>query len=134
MARKQKSFFVRIGLPDGISATQRELFAQMLVRLAANFSFQGLADWTVDLPSSVKVLGIEREFHDLTKKGKMNAELRAYFAQTKDARAYAEILRRAFGDVKITGPFRLGQRDWLKAWRKHYKPVHFREGGVRLSV
>ena len=136
MKKKNGSFYVRVLLPAQLAQLprQRELLAQLLVRVAANFSFQGLEDWTVDLPTHVKVLGIEREFHDLTQKGRMNDEVRVYFGQKEEAATYRKLLTGILGEAKILGPIRLAERDWMKAWRKHYQPVHFREGGVSLSV
>lgn len=130
---KPSSYFVRMKLPE-ISGTQRELFSQLLVRLASNFSFLGLEDWSVDLPSHVKVLGIEREFHDLTKKGKQNAEACAYFAKRSDAKAYGQLLAKAFADLKVSGPHAQAPKDWMKVWRKHYKPVSFSEAGTSLAI
>src|SRR4051812_6027760 len=121
--RAAESYFLRLSLPPNLGSEQRGFLSQLLVRIAQNFSFQGLEDWTIDLPASVKVLGIEREFHDLTLKGKMKPEMRVYFGKKTDAQAYKKLLASVLADLKTTGPYLLGKRDWLKAWRKHYRTV-----------
>lgn len=117
----KKSFFVKIFLPEGISLDQREVFSSLVLRLAQNFSFQGLDDWHVDLGAGEKVLGIESEFHDLTGKGKMSAEMRAHFALKTDAASFVKIMRASFEDLRVQGPYLLAPKDWMKEWRKHYK-------------
>jgi ribosomal protein L11 methyltransferase len=128
-----KSFFVAIRLPEGMSAEAREPLSQILTRVASRFSFQGLEDWTVDVKNS-RVLGAEAEFRDLTRAGKLSDEMRVYFGRERDARLFAAILRASFQDLRIGNPRRLAPRDWMKAWRKHYRTQVLRVGTQKLAI
>ncbi len=122
------SFYVKIILPEGVGAEAREAFSALVPRLAARFSFQGLSDWAVDLGDRSRVLGVESEFHDLTKHGKLGQEMRAYFASKADGARFASSLRSVVSDIKVSPPRRQAQKDWMKEWRKHYKLQKIREG------
>lgn len=127
------TYFVRITLPKNIGAEARDPFAQIVVQLAARFSFQGLEDWSVDVKNS-RVLGAESEFRDLTRAGRLNPEMRVYFGSQKDGKLFARILAEAFADLRVSAPRRLAPRDWMKAWRKHYKTQVLREGKRKLAI
>lgn len=122
------SFYVKIILPEGVGAEAREAFSALVSRLAARFSFQGLSDWAVDLGQKSRVLGVESEFHDLTKHGKLGREMSAYFASKPDASAFASLLRALVEDIKVGSPRRQAPKDWMKEWRKHYKLQKIQEG------
>jgi ribosomal protein L11 methyltransferase len=128
-----KSYFVKLTLPDGLSAQDREPFSLVVTTLAARFSFQGLEDWSVDVKNS-RVLGAETEFHDLTRAGRPKPEMRAYFGRENDARTFALILRKSFADLRVATPRALAPRDWMKEWRKHYKMQRLREGKSTLAI
>ncbi|MGZ3695210.1 MAG: 50S ribosomal protein L11 methyltransferase [Bdellovibrionota bacterium] len=127
------SFFVRINV-KGLERIQREALSTLVIRLASRFSFRGLEDWTVDLASSTKILGAEREFHDLQGLGKTSEQLVVYFGSRKDAASFGDILRNAFADLSVSKPIRQVKRDWMKTWRKYYKPVRLREAGTTLVI
>lgn len=127
------SFFVKIPV-KGLGREQREALSALCVRLAARFSFRGIEDWQVDLDDSTKILGIEREFHDLQGKGRESEQIVVYFGTRGDAGKFGAILQGAFSDLRVSKPLRLARKDWMKAWRKHYKPVLLRERGVGLVI
>ncbi len=127
------SFFIRLGLPKTLSAEARETFSAIVPRIAGNFSFQGLEDWSVDVKNS-RVLGAESEFHDLTRVGARNHEMRVYFAKRGDALLFGQFLASAFADLKVGSVRKLAPRDWMKLWRRHYKTQILREGRERLAV
>ncbi|MGE3262388.1 MAG: 50S ribosomal protein L11 methyltransferase [Bacteriovoracia bacterium] len=127
------SFFVRISV-KGLGHAPREALSTLVIRLAARFSFRGLEDWTVDLASSTKILGAEREFHDLQGRGKTSDQLVVYFGTKADALSFGNILRNAFADLSVSKPMRQAKRDWMKTWRKYYKPVRLKEVGTSLVI
>jgi ribosomal protein L11 methyltransferase len=127
------TFYVVLSLPSGLAPEARDSLSELVTRLASRFSFQGLEDWTVDVKKS-RVLGAESEFHDLTRAGRRSREMRVYFAKRPDAALFARILRQAFADLRVGAPRRVGQKDWMKAWRRHYKVQVIREGRRALAV
>jgi ribosomal protein L11 methyltransferase len=112
----------------------REALTQILIRVASRFSFQGLEDWSVDLPDSIKILGAEREFHDLTKSGPMNREIRVYFRLKSDAASFARLVKSSFEDLKVFPPKLLAPKDWMREWRKHYRIQKIRAGGKTIFI
>jgi ribosomal protein L11 methyltransferase len=129
-----RSSFVRLGIPEGVSSEARDALALLVIRAASPFSFQGLEDWSVDLPPSARVLGAEREFLDLRGKGPLSRELRVYFALKADGTAFARLMTAAFSDLKVYPPKVVGKRDWMREWRKSYKTQQLSAGGRSLSV
>lgn len=127
------SYFVRIPV-KGLRPEPREALSALVIRLAARFSFRGLEDWAVDLADSTKILGIEREFHDLRGKGRTSEQLVVYFGSRKDAQGFRQLLLGLVADIKISAPRRQAKRDWMKEWRKHYKAVRLREGKASLVI
>jgi ribosomal protein L11 methyltransferase len=127
------AYLVRISV-EGLENDQREILSALIVRLASRFSFRGLEDWTIDLASSTKILGVEREFHDLRGKGRTSDELVVYFGKGADAKLFGDILRKSFADLPVSAPRKQARRDWMKAWRRHYKPVTIREGKTALVI
>jgi ribosomal protein L11 methyltransferase len=128
------SYFVRLRLPKGMGAETREALSDILVRVASRFSFQGLEDWSVDLRAGEKVLGAEREFHDLRGKGKESAEIRVYFARKTDGADFGRLVRASFAELKVASPEKLAPRDWMREWRKHYKVQTVRAAGLSLRI
>jgi ribosomal protein L11 methyltransferase len=127
------TFFVRLALPTDLSTEARDSLAQIVTRLAARFSFQGLEDWSIDVKNS-RVLGAEAEFQDLSRAGAVKPEMRVYFGLKSDGALFAKILGNAFAELKIYSPRELKPRDWMKLWRKHYKTQILREGRERLNI
>lgn len=128
------SWIVRVELPSGITGEQRDLLAQIFLRTARALSFLGMEDWSVSLPSSVKVLGIEAEFHDLAEFRVTNAPFVLYFGKEKDGKIFRKLLASAVEGLRISSPRRQAKKDWMKEWRKHYRPVELRGGGERLWI
>jgi ribosomal protein L11 methyltransferase len=130
----KKAFYVRLALPEGLGQPEREAFSEIVTRVASRFSFRGLEDWAVDLPPGTKVLGAEREFHDLRSAGTAKPEMRVYFATKKDAGNYARLIRASFAEIKVGAVRELSPRDWMKTWRKFYHTQVIREAGRDLAV
>ncbi len=132
MNRKpQSSFSVAIGIPANTAISQRELFAQLALRAASGFSFLGMEDWALDLGDRPKVLGIADEFHDLSGLvGRSRTPLKFYFGQKKDGEQFARLLRNVVSDLRVGRVTEEKPRDWMKAWRKHYKPVAIARGAL----
>jgi ribosomal protein L11 methyltransferase len=118
----KKSFFVEIFLPKDLPETNREVLSQILVRLASRFSFLGFEDWQVDLKKNQKVLGIEREFYDLRKWQNPKPRMCAYFRLEKDAKNYSLLVKKNFIELKVSKQKKLQPKDWMREWRKVYKP------------
>ncbi len=118
----KSSFFVEIGLPDSIKEKNREVLSQVLLRLASRFSFLGLEDWEVSLRESQKVLGIEREFFDLRKYRDPAPRMCAYFQLKKDAENFSHLLSQVFPELNVKKAKALKPKDWMKEWRKVYRP------------
>lgn len=129
----KESYFVEITLPR-VSLKQRDLFTQLLLRIASAFSFQGLEDWTVDLSKSQKILGAAEEFHDLTKSAKVNNTIRAHFGKKKDAVVVMGLLSKVFEGLKFSRPKKLAKKDWMKEWRKHYKIQLIEQGKEKIYI
>ena len=110
----KKVFFVKIRFPESAGIAARDALSQIIIRLAAKFSFQGLEDWSVDLKNS-KILGAEREFLDLSAFSQRSREMRIFFGKKEDGLLFAKILNDAFSDLKISSPRRLVPQDWMKA-------------------
>lgn len=128
------TFYVRLHVPEGTAPETREALARLLVSVASRFSFQGLEDYAVDLAAGERVLGAEREFHDLRGKGKMSSELRAYFGSRSDAVQFRALVRSVIEDLRVDAPRALVRKDWMKEWRRHYKTQILRAGGRVLRV
>ncbi len=128
------SFFVRLVLPLETGPEVREALSQILVKVASRFSFQGLEDWSVDVGDGTKVLGAEREFHDLRAQGQMNRELRAYFARKADGFLFSRLVRASFEDLRVFPPRALAAKDWMKEWRKYYRTQKVEGGGRKLWI
>lgn len=127
------TFYTRLLLPAGLTTEARDSLAEIVTRLAARFSFQGLEDWQVDVKNS-RVLGAEKEFHDLSRAGTVKPEMRVYFKHKKDAALFGKIIGSAFADLRVSPPRELKPRDWMRLWRKHYKTQVLREGRQRLNI
>ncbi len=127
------SYFVRLRLPEYLGAEARDSFSAIVSRIAVKFSFQGLEDWKVDVKNS-RVLGAEAEFHDLTREGARNSEMRVYFARKSDASKFGKILGSVFAELHVSPARLLAPRDWMKLWRKHYRIQVLREGKLRLAI
>lgn len=128
------SFYVSIRLPEGTALETREALSEVLLRVASRFSFQGLEDWAVELTAGEKVLGAEREFHDLRGKGKISEDIRVYFAKKPDGASFKKLVSSAFAELKISAPRALGKKDWMKEWRKHYRTQLVKEGKAAIAV
>ena len=128
------SYFVRLGLPEGLARNTREALSQVLVKLASRFSFQGLEDWSIDLDQGEKVLGAEREFHDLWGRGRTSNEIRVYFSRKADGGRFGKIVGSFFEDLKVHPPLELARKDWMKEWRKHYKTQKVAAAGRRIWI
>ena len=124
----EQTFYVRIQS----NVKQREVFSQILLRLAANFSFQGMEDWTVN--ATEKVLGAEAEFCDLRSKGEMSKSLIVYFGKSKDADAFRAILAKSFDGIKVSRTWELKPKDWMKEWRKYYRIQTLGKGQIKLLI
>lgn len=127
------SVFVTIDLPKNLSGEAREAFSSLVPRLAGRFSFLGMEDWSVDVKNS-RVLGVESEFHDLTKAGKVSLQMHVYFESREGAKGFARTLESVVADVKISPPKKQAPKDWMKLWRKHYKTQTLREGNESLHI
>ncbi|RZA07098.1 MAG: hypothetical protein EOP11_08630 [Proteobacteria bacterium] len=132
--KPKASFYVKIKLPPATSAETREALSEIITRVASRFSFQGLEDWAITLGAHEKVLGAEREFHDLRGKGTLSEDMRVYFAKKADGVIFAKLLSSAIGDLKISAPRALGKTDWMKEWRKHYRTQVIRQGRAGLAI
>ncbi len=122
-------FYVTVEAPAGASEESREALGQVLSRVAGKFSFAGMKDWSVDLGKGIRVLAVEREFHDLSwHRGRTPYEV--FFYKQADAKIYAELIRRSIAGLKVSKPKRQAQKDWMKLWRRHYKPVSVARGGL----
>jgi len=130
----KSSYFVRLGLPEGTEIPAREALSRILTGVASRFSFQGLEDWQVDLPESTKILGAEREFHDLTRFSALNGEMRVYFAKKADAANFGRLLKANFEDLVVFSPRKLAPKDWMKEWRKHYRTQKILGGHREIFV
>jgi ribosomal protein L11 methyltransferase len=128
------SYFVRLKLPKGTGTETREALSSILVRVASRFSFQGIEDWSVELGANEKVLGAEREFHDLRGKGRMSPEMRVYFALKTDGAQFAKLVGSTFAELKVLPPAKLAPRDWMKEWRKHYKTQMVKSGRHSIRI
>lgn len=128
-----ESFFIRLDLPKSLSREARDTFSTIVPRIAEKFSFQGMEDWTVDVKNS-RVLGAENEFHDLTRVGRTNFEMRVYFGKRMHAVKFGKFLAATFTDLRVHPARTLARRDWMKQWRKHYKMQVLREGTQRLAI
>lgn len=129
----KESYYTEIEMPK-LSLKQRDLFTSLLLRLASPLSFQGLEDWTIDLAASKKILGAAEEFHDLTKSSRVSRVIRAHFWKKEDANTLVGLLGKLFDGLKASKPKKLGQKDWMKEWRKHYKIQWIEEAGVKLAI
>lgn len=131
-----RAYFIPIQLPAEIEGEAREAFSLLLGQLGARFHCLGIEDWSVDLPAHAKILGVEREFHDLRKAagGKLSQQVRAYFGTLKAAGSFGKLLQASFPELTVGKPRPQAKRDWMKEWRKHYKPVWVREGGEVLLI
>jgi ribosomal protein L11 methyltransferase len=118
----RKSFFVEIFLPKNLPEEQREALAQILSQLASRFSFLGFEDWEVTLSAQQKVLGVEREFYDLRQWKKPKPRMCAYFGKVSDAKIYQQILQKTFSELEVKAPRLLRPKDWMREWRKVYRP------------
>lgn len=132
--KAKTSFYVRVKLPAGIALETREALSEIITRVASRFSFQGLEDWAVTLGAGEKVLGAEREFHDLRGKGTVTEEVRVYFAKKPDGVVFGRLLTSAIEDLKVSAPRALGKKDWMKEWRKHYRTQVVKEGKAALAI
>src|SRR5688500_10912569 len=128
------SYFLKITPPAGTGREQREALSVILTRLASRFSFRGLEDWSVDVPASRKILGAEREFHDLSGLKRATEAFLVYFGSRADTALFSKILKNAFSELTISSPRKQAKQDWMKAWRKHYKTVKIRAGGISLAI
>lgn len=106
-------FYVTVEAPAGASEESREALGQVLSRVAGKFSFAGMKDWSVDLGKGIRVLAVEREFHDLSwHRGRTPYEV--FFYKQADAKIYAELIRRSIAGLKVSKPKRQAQKDWMK--------------------
>lgn len=128
------SWITRIELPANLALPQREAFASLAAGLATRFSFLGMEDWAVELGAGVKVLGVEREFHDLAAFGAADSAMQFYFGRKADAGAFGRLLAAGVEGIRVRSPRRQVKRDWMKEWRKHYKIQVIREGVRALAV
>jgi ribosomal protein L11 methyltransferase len=128
------SWIVRIELPIDLALPAREAFSELASRIASRFSFLGMEDWAVDLGAQQKVLGVEREFHDLTGVGKMNSSLQFYFARKDHAASFGKIVAHNVDGIRVLAPRKQVRRDWMKEWRKHYKTQVIEESEQRLAI
>lgn len=127
------SFIVRVGLPKGSPFEQRELISALLLRMASSFSFQGMEDWKISLQDE-KVLGIADEFHDLTKVKRPEGTFVLYFGSARDAASFAKWVRGSIAGLTVSLPRKQKERDWMKEWRRHYKPVQVGKGDDVLWI
>lgn len=128
------SWITRVELPEGLGLEAREAFSDLASGIASRFSFLGMEDWAVELAAGVKVLGVEREFHDLTVKGRMNSTQQFYFAKKADAVSFGKLLSANVDGLMVKPPRKQAKRDWMKEWRKHYKTQTLSDGKSKLHV
>ena len=126
---KKGVFFVSITPPLGISTAQREFISQLVLHAASQFTFLGMEDWTVELGSGSRVLGVAEEFHDLSG-SVVPQDFIVYFGRLIDAKKFCTLFKTIFSDAKVSAPRKQRQQDWMRAWRKHYKPVSVANGAL----
>lgn len=124
-----KSFTVTISPPKHIPAATRDALSQLLVRLGERFGLQGMEDWSVDISGSTRVLAVEREFHDLSSLRKESQNFVLYFAAKKRAGDFARLVAKSMPELKLGKVAPAKEVDWVKRWRKYYKPVAIRANG-----
>jgi ribosomal protein L11 methyltransferase len=132
--KAKTSYYVRVKLPAGTGLDTREALSEIMTRVASRFSFQGLEDWAITLGAGEKVLGAEREFHDLRGKGTVSDEMRVYFGKKADGTTFGKLLSSVIPELKIGAPRELGKKDWMKEWRKHYRTQVVKEGKGALAI
>lgn len=132
--KSKSSFYVRVKLPAGTGLETREALSEIITRVASRFSFQGLEDYAITLGAGEKVLGAEREFHDLRGRGTVSDEMRVYFGKKADGASFGKLLSSAIGDLKVGAPRELGKKDWMKEWRKHYRTQVVKENHAAIAI
>lgn len=115
-------YIVKVDPPAGITPGQRDVLAQILVRFAERFSFAGMRDWEVELGSRSRVLGTEAEFLDLSGNRNLLQGLEVYFRKRADAARFVSLIRAGIEGLKVGAPRKQAAKDWLKLWRRHYRP------------
>lgn len=126
---RKGTFYVTVAPPEEISLAQREFVARLVLHAASQFSFQGMEDWAVDLGPRSEVLGIAEEFHDLSGQVRPQAFI-VYFGRLTDARKFQKLFQSIFADARVSAPRRQKPQDWMRAWRRHYKPVSVVRGAL----
>jgi ribosomal protein L11 methyltransferase len=127
------SFYVLIGLPKDVGREARDALSSLVTRLASSLSFQGMEDWSVDVKNS-RVLGVESEFHDLTRAGLLSSEMKVYFRTKPHAALFATRLGTLVEGLVISRARLQAKKDWMKLWRKHYQTQTLSEDGELLHI
>lgn len=105
-----------------LSFEHNNLVGQLLCRLAENFDFQGMEDWSIEVPKGTHVLGIESEWHDLRSFAKDKQNFKLYFKTKLHAKKFARLVGASIEDIEIVSITKAQEVDWVKKWRRFYKP------------
>lgn len=108
--------------PANTKAAARDVLSQVLVRLGDRFGMQGMQDWSVQLRGT-NVLGTASEFHDLSKMRAENQDFVLYFSEKRRAREFGRLIACSFPELRVSQPKPAPKVDWVKKWKKYYKPV-----------
>ena len=124
------SFVIRVTPPPKTAAKNRDLLAQVLVRLGERFGLEGMQDWAVDIDTDIgakgtQILGVESEFHDLSKL-RAPQDFVLWFANRRRGDEFGKLVGSSFPELKVSRAAPTPQVDWVTKWKKYYKPVRIR--------
>lgn len=116
------------------TAAQREELSDALGMLAVPFHCAGILDWSVTLGEKEKLLAVESEFFDLSARAGESHPIELWFETRDDATKMRAEVDRLYPQLKTTEIAREQKRDWMKLWRRHYRPIQIVQNGETLWI
>lgn len=96
--------------------------------------FQGALESAIDVPSGDKILGIADEFFDLGSRYQPKKKISFWFNTKAEATIFLQRARSATPWVLWSSTKKEAPRDWMRAWRKHYRPLYFSVAKKKIAV
>ena len=117
-----------------IEAPARDALSDSAAAIGQIHGCLGLLDWSVTLDDSEKVLAVESEFLDLSSRAGEAHPIELWFGERKEAEAARADFKRLHPQQKTTDIARERKRDWMKLWRRHYRPIQIVQNGEILWI
>lgn len=129
--KKATHYILSLELVDSLSPDENDTLIAMAAQCPG---FHGALESEIDVPSSDKILGIADEFFDLGSRYEPKKKISFWFSKKAEAAFFLQKVRTATPWVRRAITKKEPPKDWMQAWRKHYRPLYFSADKKKIAV